>query len=325
MSTQEISGFGRSGRFVELSRYGGPRSASRGSLFSGMSPLSLHDRDAGRATVTRATLGTFVVGGVASTGHDVVVREAGAVSLVLPLRGTLITELGGTTRTAAAGSGLLLPRGIRKTRVQGAGDGPYAAYVLILPRDTLAVERHIDAAHGIALDATRSREAGHALQTFRFMTELLEADASLLDRPGAARSWCDLVAGALDQAVEALVGDAPSGDACAGPEAQRYVDRAEDYMRWNLADIATAADIAREVGVSRRTLENAFRRIRGEAPAKVLAAMRLQAARRMLLAPDGPASVTEVCLDCGIGHHGRFSAAYLAAFGEAPSTTLRRR
>jgi transcriptional regulator GlxA family with amidase domain len=53
--------------------------------------------------------------------------------------------------------------------------------------------------------------------------------------------------------------------------------------------------------------------------------MRLQAARRLLLATDGPASVTEVCLDCGIGHHGRFSAAYIAAFGEAPSVTLRRR
>jgi AraC-like DNA-binding protein len=325
MTTHDLLGFGQSGRFVEVERHFGARSVLRGSLFSGRSPLSLHDRELGRAKVTRSNLGPLVVGAVGSTGHDVTVREAGALTLLIPVRGKVLTEIGGETRSAEPGSALLLPRGTRKTRVEGRNGASFAANVLTLPPDVLGVERHIDHGSGIVLNAAVSHDVAHLMQTIRFLIDLLEADAKLFDRPGVVQSWSTLVAGVLDQTVESLLGDGRSGDAIASPEARAYVGRAEEFMRSTLAGIVTTDDIAREVGVSRRTLETSFRKIRGESPAKVLLAMRLHAARRLLLSADGPPSVTEVCLDCGIGHHGRFSAAYQAAFGEPPSVTLRRR
>nr|WP_243645044.1 helix-turn-helix domain-containing protein [Rhodovulum euryhalinum] len=41
--------------------------------------------------------------------------------------------------------------------------------------------------------------------------------------------------------------------------------------------------------------------------------------------PDSAPTVTEAAITCGFGHLGRFSAAYRARFGEAPSQTRARR
>lgn len=311
------------GKFGRISDYSGSRVFTGGSLFSGISPLRLHHGDHGRAYVGRATLGRLVVGAVGSTGHDVTVREARSVSLILPTNGTMTTEVNGRTLRATKGQGLLLPRGRRETRVECESNA-YSAYVVMLQADDLSSERHIDQQGGIVLDGQRSRDAEHALRTVSLLTDLLENDARVLDRDGAASSWFDLLTSSLDQCVEEALGPAAS-PSVTPTEARRYVALAEEFMRWNLADIATTMDIAAHVGISRRTLENAFQKVRGESPARILSGMRLQAARRLLLSPDGPSSVTDVCLDCGIGHHGRFSAAYRAEFGETPSDTLHRR
>lgn len=314
----------RRGKFMPLERHQGVRRTSMGSLFSGATPLKLHNKETGAATVKRAVFGRMSMGAVQSTGHDVTVRESTSVSLVLPLQGAMTTELGGKTITAGAGTGLLLPRGHRNTRVVSPKTGRYSAFVLMLDADALAACRDVEQQKGLLLDGSQSRDVLDALQMTRLLAEQLDAGSRLLDRPGAAKSWFELITSSLDQGVESLIGDTPSAhDACS--DATRYVTQAEDYMRWNLVDIVSTLDVANEVGISRRTLETAFQRVRGDSPAKVLARLRLMAARHLLLDPDGPNSVTEVCLDCGIGHHGRFSAAYMRQYGETPSQTLRRR
>lgn len=77
-------------------------------------------------------------------------------------------------------------------------------------------------------------------------------------------------------------------------------------------------------GVSVRSVQIAFRRAYGITPSAALLACRLRHAR-LLLRSAGPAtSVTQVALDCGFYHLGRFSLQYKRAFAESPSATLRR-
>jgi len=139
-----------------------------------------------------------------------------------------------------------------------------------------------------------------------------------------ARSWCDRIRASLSHCVDTRAAD--RSPVCKhATSAHRHVSLAEDYMHAHLEEIHTIADVARELGISLRTLEYAFRKTRGESPAQVLSQIRLHAARCALLDPDGPRTVTDLCLALGIGHHGRFSAAYRSQFDETPTQTLRRR
>lgn len=83
------------------------------------------------------------------------------------------------------------------------------------------------------------------------------------------------------------------------------------------------AELAREVGVSPRTLQEAFQRERGSTPLEELRRTRLARARTDLLAagPD-TTTVTEVAARWGFFHLGRFAQSYRAEHGESPSQTL---
>jgi len=80
-------------------------------------------------------------------------------------------------------------------------------------------------------------------------------------------------------------------------------------------------DLCRELRVSRRTLQDSFRRVLGIGPLWYLRTLRLDGARRGLLAG---CSVQEVAETWGFWHWSRFSHDYRHLFGELPSTTLKR-
>ena len=103
------------------------------------------------------------------------------------------------------------------------------------------------------------------------------------------------------------------------------VKKALDLLTADLARQRSIAELAAECGVARRTLQKHFRRFLGRTPGEVLRDLRLERVRHeMLQAPPG-GSVTESAMRYGIGHLGRFSAAYSRRYGETPSATLRRR
>ena len=83
-------------------------------------------------------------------------------------------------------------------------------------------------------------------------------------------------------------------------------------------------DIAAAVNVSPRSVQYAFRRNLGTTPLEYLRRVRLDRAHRDLKAAD-PAhdTVTAIAGRWGFSHAGRFSLAYKAMFGNAPSDTLR--
>ena len=83
----------------------------------------------------------------------------------------------------------------------------------------------------------------------------------------------------------------------------------------------TVTQLCQEMGVSRRTLQNAFLRVLDMSPLAYVKAVRLKQAREAL---KRSRSVTEAATACGFWHFGHFAHDYLTLFGERPSDTLRR-
>src|SRR6202040_1164396 len=79
------------------------------------------------------------------------------------------------------------------------------------------------------------------------------------------------------------------------------------------------------IGVNERTLRSCCAEFLGVSPSRYMLLRRLRAARIALRDADpDTASVAEIASGCGFAELGRFAEAYQAAFGESPSTTLRR-
>lgn len=105
----------------------------------------------------------------------------------------------------------------------------------------------------------------------------------------------------------------------------RAVSKAVELLRSSPAHPWTVAKLAAEVSMSVRSLQEGFRRSLDATPMEYLRRLRLEKVHHELsTAERGTVNVTEVATRWGFVHLGRFAAAYSRAFGELPSTTLRR-
>jgi AraC family ethanolamine operon transcriptional activator len=87
----------------------------------------------------------------------------------------------------------------------------------------------------------------------------------------------------------------------------------------------SAADLARQAGVTGRTLLRAFQETFGTPPKQYLMLRELHRIRRILAGgAAGDATVAEVLARHGIWEFGRFAGRYRRQFGELPAETLRR-
>jgi AraC-like DNA-binding protein len=162
-----------------------------------------------------------------------------------------------------------------------------------------------------------SRRLG-AYVAFLFDT-LLAADAPAFAGPAMTR-----VAALLEDLIADVAANW-SGRAAEAPAAALRVRMAEEIMRARSAEPLAMHEVAQAVGVGLRSLQLAFRAVRGEEPRATLARFRLHDARARLLSPAEGDSVTTIALDCGFTHLSRFAEAYRRAFGERPGETLGRR
>jgi AraC-like DNA-binding protein len=107
--------------------------------------------------------------------------------------------------------------------------------------------------------------------------------------------------------------------------APHFVRRAEDYIRSHSAERLTIEKLARIAGVSVRTLFSGFRDFRQVTPMAYLKTVRLEKAHAALRSGDveGSSGVTQIALDAGFSHLGRFAHDYRTRFGELPSATAR--
>jgi AraC-like DNA-binding protein len=102
----------------------------------------------------------------------------------------------------------------------------------------------------------------------------------------------------------------------------RQID--EDERRSRLVS-SSVAELCTAYEVPRRTLNRAFQTALGMGPATYLRRVRLNGARRALRQRSARApTVTDVALEFGFWHLGRFAQQYNKLFGESPHETLRR-
>jgi transcriptional regulator GlxA family with amidase domain len=105
----------------------------------------------------------------------------------------------------------------------------------------------------------------------------------------------------------------------------RVVLEAEDVLRERLDAPMTIGALSRSVGVSERTLRNAFADVHRESPKRYFLNERLRRAQQALCdIRRADTTVTAVATQYGFYELGRFALQYKAMFGESPSHTLRR-
>lgn len=129
--------------------------------------------------------------------------------------------------------------------------------------------------------------------------------------------------------VEAIGGGDPSlpGDLYRRiRERQRMVRRADAAMRRMLGGPYSSERLCRALAVTERTLQLHFKEALGVTPRAWFHRLALNRAHAELLyRPLQRCLVTEVALDCGFEHFGRFAQSYRELFGRAPSDTVHAR
>ena len=99
------------------------------------------------------------------------------------------------------------------------------------------------------------------------------------------------------------------------------VRKFDEFVAVNAGKTLYSADVARQFGVSVRTLHNAVVAIRGMSMHRYMRLRRLWSVRQQLLRTQSQ-SIKAVALVNGFWHMGEFTALYRELFGETPQQTL---
>ena len=105
---------------------------------------------------------------------------------------------------------------------------------------------------------------------------------------------------------------------------RQIVERAEAFFSARTGEPVSIVQLCRVLGVSERSLRNAFYTVRGMSPKRYAVRARLAEVRQALTVANGTrGAVTAIATDYGFFELGRFASRYKAVFGESPSATLR--
>lgn len=193
-----------------------------------------------------------------------------------------------------------------------------------------AVEAELSLLTGQPIDAPlvfdlamHLQEAGSAafLRSVLFLVDELRLGTSLVRRPELVASFAATLAGLLLTSQPSNYSHVLSATE---PVATSIVQRAVDFIEDHIGDHnLTVAMIAREFGLSMRSLQEGFRKELGVSPLTYVKTRRMTIAHHRLRAADAKfTTVTRVATDLGISHLGRFSVEYHQRFGVPPSVTL---
>jgi AraC-like DNA-binding protein len=105
------------------------------------------------------------------------------------------------------------------------------------------------------------------------------------------------------------------------PQTIARLQYAREILSSQLEHPPLLTDLARQVGVSDRTLLRGFRQLFGMAPMQYLIQQRMEQARYLLL--EGNCTVAEAARQVGYGNLGHFAAAFRRQFGVNPGECLK--
>ena len=112
---------------------------------------------------------------------------------------------------------------------------------------------------------------------------------------------------------------------CTGKSArdpQRQLFLAEAFIRSNIYNPVSIADIATATGVNIRSLQRLFRKHRGITPVQALLNFRIAAAHEIILSRKAP-SVRDLAATFHFSNPGRFSKLYRQTYSRTPSEEIR--
>jgi AraC-like DNA-binding protein len=165
-------------------------------------------------------------------------------------------------------------------------------------------------------DVVRLR--GHLLE-LRAVAEVQSDGAKRVDSLLTSEQICGILGECLQDAVTGY------NRSTASRSRSEIVRRAEHFVRDHIGEPISIARLSTVVGVSERSLRNAFYDVYTTSPKRYLKIRQLHRARHALRAVEsGLATVTTVATFHGFFELGRFAGEYKALFGETPSETLQK-
>jgi AraC-like DNA-binding protein len=161
------------------------------------------------------------------------------------------------------------------------------------------------------------------LDVLRLVDEAVHVTAA---PPPAALALDDL----LLRSIGLLLAPQPPPPQTSCSSLERAVDRAMDWMRTQLRRPISLADVEKQVGYGRRSLQCGFQRRVGCGPMQWLRQQRLEEAHVLIRAIASGASaqrlsLQQVASQCGYGNLSSFSRDFSSLYGYPPSRLLRNR
>lgn len=280
---------------------------------------TMRQAQVGRITVTRFSYGVPI--------HlDQFDPEAGNILVLNTLRGALRhKETATTAATTRPGDSFVVD--CSRTDYWLDGDGDHLQLNLTIPHEAMAEIAH--RWFGFVPDDrlwTRRLAFGGAGSRWQallaYLVQSIHASGTVPGNQALGRHLEELVC--LDLLHLWAEGAGVSLTTGARAAAPHYVREAEAIMERDAQDPPTIAELARQVGVSARTLSEGFQRFRGISPREFLRDRRLDGLRAALQAAGPGDTVTSVAAGWGYVNFGALAQAYRQRFGELPSQTLAR-
>ncbi len=166
----------------------------------------------------------------------------------------------------------------------------------------------------------------HALRALEQICRLA-AENACPDMPSSEVYWRDNVLEALERCITPWTSNQASDHvrlSRGGRYSEILLSADEFFERMGYGEPFSAEDLSESIGVPKRTVFQAYRKLLGIGPRRYFELKRLHALHlRLKQARPGDMSITTVATELGFGDLGRMAARYREQFGESPSDTLR--
>lgn len=264
--------------------------------------------------------GSLRLGYMATTGYEMSRNEAEAVVFMTPLAGRSHLTVPHGEFTIEPGQMLVAEPNLRRLVTRANEPEPYRHLALIMSPTVLGDWADVLGDGARRLDGrTWLASSGQPLPARGLISAMQTAAEVPPTYDGHDNQ--EHVSVLLTDRILSLLTASAAGASRQGSLRQLRI--AEAFIHANFREPLSTPLIARQAGLSIRGLQAMFLRHRGVTPLTYLRRVRLEAAHAELAASRGERRITDIAMDCGFVHLGRFATAYRERFGERPSVRWR--